>query len=309
MPSDPAAALESLLPRLRRVQAEGWGLMALAFAVALLGAWPLLGSLGGGDGPVTDYSGILFGIGLVGLAFVPRWTRRRQEAEILPSLAQAMELSYRHSDNSFAEGLPGRLLPDVRRKRAEDVLSGRLADRPMRFGEVSVATGGKNSRTLFDGIVIEMPLQRELPSFFVAAQAETEGWFGLAGNLAISDLVRLDTVTRQGQLYGVWSSSAAAAEHPGFRAVLDVLTDLGGVIGAGTTLYSAMCDRHMVWLAFRQKRDLFRVGGLFATRASLFSDLRRASEDMAQPLRLVSALIDAEAKAAAGGAAPLAPTA
>jgi hypothetical protein len=311
MPSDrpdPASALEALLPRLRRIQIEGWALMVVAAAVGVAGVLPVLGlSARAGTNTATELWGILAGLGFVGVTFTPRWSRRRQEALILPSLASAMDLAYEHSPRTFIGTLPGRLLPDGGRKSAEDVLSGTLAGRTMRFAEVLVETGGKNSRTLFDGIVIELPLARELPSFFVAAEKETEGWFGLAGNLGITDLVRLDSVTRQGIAYGVWSTSPEAADHPGFRAVLDVLTNLGGVIGRDTRLYSALCDRRVVWLAFRQKRDLFRIGGLLSTRGSMFADLQRASEDMAQPLRLISALIEAETKAAEAGAAPLAP--
>jgi hypothetical protein len=307
-PPDPAAALEALLPRLRRIQIEGWALLIVAAAIGVAGVLPVLGLFArAGASGATELWGILAGLGFVGLTFTPRWSRRRQEALILPALASAMDLAYEHSPRAFIGTLPGRLLPGGGRKSAEDMLSGKLAGRTMRFAEVLVETGGKNSRTLFDGIVIELPLARELPSFFVAAEKETEGRFGLAGNLGIIDLVRLDTVTRQGMAYGVWSTAPEAADHPGFRAVLDVLTDLGGVVGPDATLYSALCDRRVVWLAFRQKRDLFRIGGLLATRASMFADLQRASEDMSQPLRLISALIEAETKAAEAGAAPLAP--
>jgi hypothetical protein len=306
-PPDPAAALEALLPQLRRIQAEGWALILAAAALCVIGAWPILTTIRGSGETDARLWGIVAGLGFVGVGSAPAWTRRRQEARILPALTRALDLDYRQSDPAFAAGLPGRLLPSHGRRTAENVLSGRLAGRVMRFAETKVVTGGKHQTLLFGGIVIEMPLERELPSCFVALQSETVGWFGRAGYIGISDLVRLETVWRHGDEYGVWSSSAEAAAHPGFRAVLDVLTDAGSVAGPGVRLYTAMGDRRTIWLACRQKRDLFRIGGLFATRDSLFADLQRASEDMSQPLRLISALIEAETRAAEAGAAPLAP--
>jgi hypothetical protein len=169
---------------------------------------------------------------------------------------------------------------------------------------VVAETGGRNSRKLFDGIVLEYRNAAPLPAFFVAPQGETEGWLGFAGRIAVDDLVRLDSIGRHGQAFGVWSTSAGAVTHPGFRAVLDVVTDIAGALGPEVTLYSAMSDGERIWIALRQRRDLFRVGGLLATRDVLLDDLRRAADDLTQPLRLVSALIGAEAKAAAAAAAP-----
>jgi hypothetical protein len=306
MPSDPpdiAETLGHLWPRMRKAQVlaslgvaalGGLGLQAIpSFLRRLSGeradsselqAWVLLGAV--------------WGIILVYAAI-----RRHHERMVMPELAGTLGLSYRDSDGSLVASFPPRLLPKASQRTVEDVLRGRIGDREVVFAEVKVETGGKNSTVYFDGIVMEFQNLAPLPAFFVAPQKETEpGWFGTRGRISVDDLVRLDSVLDGIETFGVWATSPDVARHPAFRAVLDRLTGVHAAGDIGARLFSAMSDGTRTWVAIRQKRNLFRIGGLFATRDAVLDDIQRAYVDLQQPYRIVTALLQAEQDAIAAGA-------
>jgi hypothetical protein len=305
MPSDApdiAETLGRLWPEMRRAQGLAWlGVVALT-GLGLQAIPGLLRNLGGdksGSGEVQTW---VFMGAVVGIILVYGAIRRHHERMVMPELARTLGLSYRDSDKGLVDALPSRLLPKASRRTAEDVLRGRIGDRDVTFAEVKVETGGKNSTVYFDGIVMEFRNVAPLPAFFVAPQKETElGWFGTRGRIAVDDLVRLEQVLDGSEAFGVWASSQDVARHPAFRAVLMRLTSVHSAGDIGARLYSAMSDGTRTWVAIRQKRDLFRIGGLFATRDAVLADIRHAYDDMQQPYRIVTALLQAEQEAAAAG--------
>ncbi len=121
-----------------------------------------------------------------------------------------------------------------------------------------------------------------------------------SGWIKVNDLVRVDTITgRSGETYGIWLSRAGASQqqHPALQAVLDVLTNLETRIGSDARLFSATSTGEEMHIALAHKRDLFHFGGLFASQDKITSGIRDAFDDLNVPLRIVSALLDAEAQA------------
>ncbi len=296
------AAMPGLLPVLRNATIQGWLMAAGVLAGSAALAWAVSGL--GEDGKAWAFA-ILF-MSLFGMGAVARYTRRRHEAEIMPLLARTAGLDYAQQGKWFLDSLPPRLLPKDRDRTCEDALSGKIGDRPIRFAEAKIETGGKNSTTLFRGVVAEFPNVVPMPAFFVASEAQTRGWFIFKGNIQVDDLVRVQTLSgRSGMEYGVWSSSAEAARKPGFEAVLDILTGLESIVGSDAKLYTASSDGVMMHLAISSKRDLFKIGGMFASADTLAADIRRAYDDLTLPMKIVSALLQAEgAVAKAASASP-----
>ncbi len=292
---DIAAIVDDLRPRLLRCQIEGWaGSVALGISGVIF-LW-LTFSYPDALGTSIHISGILGVLALFGAAWMVKRARRGHEKLLMPQLAQTLDLDYLPESKEFLHSLPPRMLPRAAHRTAEDILSGRIGGREIRFGEVKVESGGRHSRVLFDGVVMEFRNAVSLPVFLMVAEGETRGLFGMAGRIEVKDLIPLDSIHRGGETYGIWST-AAAGEAPALRAVLDILTSLAPQFGADVRLYSALSDGARTWVAIRQKRDLFRIGGLIAGRDKLLSDITRAYEDMTQPLRIVQALLEAEEKA------------
>lgn len=307
MPSDPpdiAETLDRLWPAMRRAQALAWLGVAVLAGLAAQAVPGLIKNLRGDPSAGGDVQTWVFIVAVIGIMLGAGAIGRHHESMVMPELARALGLSFRASDNGLVESFPPRLLPKANRRTAEDVLRGRIGDREVVFAEVKIETGGKNSTVYFDGIVMEFQNVAPLPAFFVAPQKETErGWFGLPGRIAVDDLVRLESVVDGSESFGVWASSSDVARHPAFRAVLGRLTAVQSAGDFGARLYSAMSDGTRTWVAIRQKRDLFRIGGLFATRTGVLDDIRRAFDDMQQPYRIVTSLLQAEQEAVAAAGA------
>jgi hypothetical protein len=292
---DITTALPGILPTLRGETLKGWGMMAGLLIAAVILAFVVkdLGKDGKGWAFVILFTAV------VSLGAVATYIRRRHEALIMPLLTKAAGLSYDQKGRWFLDTLPPRLLPKASDRTCEDVLSGKIGDRAIRFAEVKIETGGKNSNTLFRGIVMEFPNLVDMPAFFIASERETRGFFVFKGNIRVDDLVQVRSLTgRSGAEYGVWSSSAAAAEKPGFGAVVNVLTGLESIIGGDAKLYTASSDGREMHVAISHKRDLFKIGGMFADSTRLMQDIRHAYDDMTLPMRIVSALLSAEAEVA-----------
>lgn len=293
---DIADVLPSLLPELRRITQKGWLLEA---AIAVIAVAVLVLTAGMGENSYTIPLIVL--VVAVGLAaHVARTTRRHHEARIMPLMAEALGLGYLQNASSFMTSLPPRLLPKASRKTAEDQISGRIGDRPIRFAEMKVETGGEDSSTLFQGIVAEFPNLAPMPPFFLAAEGETRNWFGFAGRIKVDDLIRIDTITGpSGIVYGIWAGTAEVRRHPAFAAVLQVLTSLEGFIGSDSRLYTASSDGAIIHVALSHKRNLFMIGGLLNTGDALLDDMRLGFRDLSIPLTIAAKLLEAEQSAVA----------
>lgn len=70
---------------------------------------------------------------------------------------------------------------------------------------------------------------------------------------------------------------------------MKAIASLGGV-----SLYSATCKNGSTNLALEYHTDLFRIGGLFASRSSVREAIERACDDLKLPIRIAVAILKAE---------------
>ncbi len=301
-PAQPASpdigdALARLMPRLHAARRRGWRLVA-----AVVALWGLVVVVAVRGFPVDGFSIALVATVAAAVLVVvaAQTTRRAHEAAVMPALAGALGLDYRQDAAEFLPTLNGRLLPEGARRSCEDLLTGRVAGRQVRFGEVSIATGGKNSRLLFRGFVAVLPNLVALPPVFLAAEAATRSRGFGRPLLQVNDLVYITRARGSGDDgIGVWSRSAGVAAAPGFAAVLEALARLDGHAAGRAAFFSAVSDGRETQIALRHAGDLFRIGGLFASDDGLMDEVRRAFDDLALPLRAVDAVLEAEAAVAA----------
>lgn len=289
-----ALAVRALMPALKRQAMVATGLMALAIVAAAVAAVLVLNS--GMDGEdrwkMTFLAGI---VAFFAVGWAYRWTVRKQEAQVMPVLSQAIGLQYSKDAGPFVKTLPKRLLPERGIRSGEDHVQGTLGAHAIQMAEVQVETGGKRSRTLFKGIVARFPNRRTMPAFFVALEDKTRPGMFFGGDLSTEGLFQLRTVTGNGgRNYGVWTSWSGQDEPPALSAVVEILTRIEDHIGPGAELYAATSNGEEMHVALSHKRNLFRLGGLFPDENRLFRDVRAAMQDLAMPLTLAKALIRAE---------------
>ena len=299
-----AATLRDLVPQMAERRRTGLVLAVLIVFVAA-GGTAVAADLAP-EGDQLFYLALPSILAAFALFGADRWVAREQQALVLPHLARAVDLTYRPRAQDFLASLPKRLLPSGAVRRAEDLITGTIGGRPVAMAEVKVETGGKNSSTLFRGVVARMTNEVPLPAFFLAVERQTKGWLGFSGWIRVDDLVRVDTIAgRSGEVYGIWlSQEGAQARHPALAAVIGVLTGLETTIGPEARLFSVTSTGQEMHIALAHDRDLFHFGGLFQGRARVAEGIERAAADLGVPVRVVSALIAAEARAAESAPQP-----
>ena len=288
---DIAAALPTLMPAIRRKSIEGWLLVA---AAVVLSFYVLFYLVGKADKP-GQLAIITIGGAAVVIYAISAYVQRGHTRQIMPMLAETAGMRYSQSARDFILALPPRLLPKASVRNGEDLVSGALGGRQISFAELTYETGGKNSSTLFKGIVASFANQAPMPPFFVVDEAQTKGWFIFSGNINVDDLIPVRSLPGgSGVTYGVWVSPSANADHPALDATLKILTDLQDAIGSGARLFSASSDGETMHVALSHKRNLFKIGGLLANRDQLINDITLAYHDLTLPLVIVSKLLEAE---------------
>ncbi len=294
-----AIAVRELMPTLKRQAAIAVGIITLAIVAAAVAAVLFLNS--GMDGEDRWKMALFAGLGAF-LVVTWTWksTVRKQEAQVMPILARAIGLGYSKDAKGFVKALPKRLLPARGIRAGEDHVHGAIGAHAIQMAEVNVETGGKNSRTLFKGIVAQFPNRTSMPAFFVALEDKTRPGFFFGGDLSTEGLFHLRTVTGNGgRSYGVWTSWSKLEEPAALSAVVEILTRIEDHIGPGAELYAATSNGAEMHVALSHKRNLFHLGGLFPDENQLFRDVRAAMQDLTVPLTLAKALIEAEETAAA----------
>lgn len=288
-----AQAVQSLMPGLRQLARAALVWMGAALVVTLAAAVMVL-QIDPAEAEVWKGAGLIVILGVAVILFLHRRMHRHQEMLVMPVLAAAVGLSYAKDAQPYLKSLPDRLLPKGIRK-AEDHVSGQLGAHRVQLAEISVVTGGKNSRTLFKGIVAQFPNRAAMPAFFLAPEDKTRPGFFFGGDLSTKGLEHAENVTgASGTLYGIWTSGGGSADHPALGAVVKVLTGIETQVGDSTSLYAATSNGVEMHLALSLKRNLFHVGGLFPDEADIFADVRTAVQDLSVPLTLAKALIEAE---------------
>jgi hypothetical protein len=303
---DPARALDAVLPAMRAARNTGLALVALAAVVAVVGTRVWL-TAKDPDSVPEQLAGLAAILAVVAITVIVQRTRQRHAALILPAVAATIGLTHRGPDPAFLDGLPDGLLPYGRRRRAEDVLSGHIAGRAIRLAEVRIERGGKNSSTLFRGVVAEVATSAPLPDLYIAPISSGWGLFTAGGPMETADRVQVGTFAVHRDDYGIWADRPVPPDDPGLVAVTRLMADLRGTVSPHLMLYRGTTGHGRVTVAARTTTDLFRIGGLLATRASLLDDLQAAAQDLTLPVRLVAAVLQAEADAVSrppGGSGP-----
>lgn len=297
--SEVALAVRALMPALKRQAGIAVGIITLAIVAAAVAAMLFLNS---GMETEDRWKTTLF----AGIAafFVVTWTYRstvrKQEAQVMPILARAIGLTYSKDAKAFVKALPKRLLPERGIRAGEDHVHGSIGAHAIQMAEVNVETGGKNSRTLFKGIVAQFPNRTSMPAFFVALEDKTRPGVFFGGDLSTEGLHQHSTVTGNGgRRYGVWTSWSKLEEPPALSEVVGILTRIEDHVGSGAELYAATSNGVEMHVALSHKRNLFHLGGLFPDENQIFRDVRAAMQDLTVPLTLAKLLIEAEGAAAA----------
>jgi hypothetical protein len=295
---DVGAAVVALKPQIARIS-----LMTMIFMIAfgIIGTIGVIWSVSlsiDGEGR-TKLALFAAALGVFGAFATYKRMRRNQESLVMPVVAAAVGLGYSKDAKRFLQSLPDRLLPGQSVKSAEDFVYGQLGNHRIEMAEVKVETGGKNSRTLFKGVVAKFPNTIAMPAFFLAPEVQTRPGMIFNAWIPTDGLYHLRDVTGPaGDSYGLWTSWTDRDEPPALSAVVDILTSLQSRIDAPMTLFTATSDGTVMHLALTHGRNLFRVGGFFQDDAGLFSDVFAATRDLSLPLNLVRELVAAEVAAA-----------
>lgn len=300
--TDPAAtAISLLLPQMKSAQTQGW-LWALAWFVGLGGVAAWMFSLG--------EDGIQWGIfAAVFAAIIPFWVatsvRKKHEKMVLPVVAETFGLSHVKDPGDYFASLPSVFIPQGGRRSADDQMSGTLAGRWFRFTEVKTETGGKHSRVLFRGVVVEVENGRRLPDFVIASTKETKGFLFMKGNVHVEGMDYHEGLTGpDGTYYGLWSPPGTRlGQLKGLTAFMERMANIGPQVLGDSKLYSVACTGGSILLALRHDRDLFQIGGLLANEQSIMSDIRSAASELSHPIALVTEVLRAEEALAAASSA------
>ncbi len=292
IPADPAAeAISRLLPELKATSRMGW-IKAIGVFLALGGLAVFLFT--------REEDWVTAGIfSAVFALFAPFWiatdVRHKHERMILPVIAQTFGLSHRKDPGEFFSSLPSVFIPRGGRRSADDQMSGTVADRWFRFTEVKTETGGKHSRTLFQGVVVEVENRRALPPFVIASTKETKGFLFLKGNVHVEGMDYHEGVTGpDGTYYGLWSPPGTGVDElQGVTAFLERMVNIGPEALGASKLYSVACTGEEILVALAHSRDMFRVGGLLADEQRVMADIRTAATEFSHPVKLVSEVIRA----------------
>lgn len=119
-------------------------------------------------------------------------------------LARAIGMDYAKNAKGFLTALPPRLLPNNVRS-AEDHVVVQLGAHRIQIAEVKAETGGKNSLTLFQGIVAQFPNRTTMPAFLIALADKTRPGIFFGGDLSTEGLNHLQNVVADGRTYGIWT--------------------------------------------------------------------------------------------------------
>lgn len=289
-----AQAVRALMPALKRQSMLAVGI--ISFAIIAAAVVILLALSSGMDGEDRWKLALIAGIaGVFAVTATFKWTVRKQEAQIMPILARTIGLTYSKNAKPFVTALPKRLLPARGIRAGEDHVHGSIGAHAIQMAEVNVETGGKNSRTLFKGIVAQFPNRTTMPAFFVALEDKTRPGFFFGGDLSTEGLYQHSTVTGNGgRRYGVWTSWNKLEDPPALSEVVAILTRIEDHVGSGAELYAATSNGVEMHIALTHKRNLFHLGGLFPDENQLFRDVRAAMQDLTVPLTLAKLLIEAE---------------
>lgn len=245
------------------------------------------------------------------VAFCLRWFQRQASAELIPHLARAAGLGYTvdFPHHIVRDMIEAGLIPragDLSRR--EDRFDGTLAGRHFMAGDVHLKTGGKNSSTLFEGLVVSLSLPERHKGFALTTLERAASGFLRRAQVDTKTLLPRGTFnSKHGTGFTAYVPDNALADSPGFRAQVKQLVRLDSEI-PGCRLFSVYCTGDRILVALSSGRNLFRIGRVFSAEL-MTQDLQRVLSEMQFPLRVVQILLDAEQAALTASAGSVPPAA
>jgi hypothetical protein len=220
--------------------------------------------------------------------------RRLYKQRVLPELAKRFgDLTYRPASDRNVVATIGRILKDYDRVKAEDEIAGTYHGMAVSIVEARLESGaGDKTRVIFDGLLIELTLPRNLSGTTVIMP---DG--GLVGNLGAQwrsdglQRVRLED-PRFEKLYEVYSTDqieSRALLTPAFMERFMGLARLSGLAPPGAV---AEGNRLATALPKRMRTDLFEPPPYW--KASGGRELLALSEDIGSVLKMVDAVIEVD---------------
>ncbi|MGL4319769.1 MAG: hypothetical protein ACRCS3_02815 [Paracoccaceae bacterium] len=290
--SDPSeAAIAAALPEIRQATKRGWALLIGALVITLVILVILAGS---GIKEAAAYIITVF-LGAFAVAGAVSLTRAAHERAVMPIIAKAFSLQYEKSPKGFFETIPRALIPFGGRRSVDDLMSGQVAGRNFRFAECTTATGGKNSRTLFKGVVLIVDARGGMPDIIIASEQDTKGFLIFPGRVNVDDMQLVHQVQEaNGMTYGLWTASSQALQFTAARAFMDRILSAGPRILGSSTLCTVLSTSQQHCISLKHAHDLFKIGGMFAKEGRVISDIRHAATEIAHPIELVAEILRAE---------------
>ena len=263
-----------------------------AGVIAIIGLPAIVGSLTDADATWILFSALP---GMFGIIVAFSRTRGTHEKLMMPIIAEAFGLDYEKAPKTFYDGLPAVFIPRGGVRKVDDMMAGQIADRRFRFAECKTETGGKNSSTLFKGVVLEVQGKGGVPEFLIASEKETKGFLFFKGRVDVGGMeMAHQSVGSDGKTYGLWARSSETGKMAGLRAFMDQIIALGPKVLGNSPLYSLVSDGRTYFISISHKRDLFKIGGLMANEEAMMRDIRAASAEFALPIGLVTEVLRAE---------------
>ncbi|MCC5973665.1 MAG: hypothetical protein JJT81_06390 [Rubellimicrobium sp.] len=287
------AALSAALPLLRTIQIRGLA-MIVATLLAMLALIVLVG-FGAETQVNVTVIGLMCGIGAI--LWIHDHVRKDHEAEIMPIVAGTFGLDFVKHPVGFLETIPATIPPRSYRTVLDDGLSGTIAERKWRFAEVKTQSGGKNNRVYFDGAVIAVQAGASLPQFIIARHEDTRGsfWKGRARIDLSQEPLAPHSFGGWLTGFGLWSRQLRDGQFAPIEQLCDDIARSVGRLGHGAELCMIASDGPEIVVAITHKHEMFRIGGLFATRSSVLADIRKVADEVAPVIEVVTAILRAEA--------------
>jgi hypothetical protein len=295
-PSTEQEAFVAALPRLRRIQFFGWAAIASMVAVAIL----ILAAVDYDDPDMRTPAMVAIIGAALGSWYVRDQVLKRHGAEVMPIVAATFGLTHDKTGGSFLGIVPFRIPPRSNVNTVDDHLTGTIGGRVWHAAEVRTETGGKSSKVYFDGIVIHVATSGPLPGLMACRIEETQGsfWHGSA-RINVKDVTPVSLPSnRMPHGFGVWRTDGkwgTADFDPERTAILiDAVSRAASGLAPDSRALQILFDDRAITVATGSGHEMFRIGGLFATRATVMEDIRRVAQEVGPLIRAITDILQAE---------------
>lgn len=291
-PADGLAAMPQITARLASERRSSWAIIAAVLIVAAA-VVPMILSVT----PVEENRrwflalGGLVVVGVLAGEIVNRRYGARVAREVMPLLAQAVGLKHDWVVPELGHWQGKGLLPKhTKQPPANDQISGTLGNLRFSSWDMKLVSGGKNSTTVFEGLVVTLEPVGHAALFVKKDHKGAAGWMQDRFGKAPAGLSNHGVVSLRGHDWELWLAPGA---QPGFdvKAGLEALCR---VLPAGASLRALMQERGRAHVAINLKGGLVDLGGLFVGKEALRGRIDAALGALAVPAKIAAAWSDAQ---------------